>query len=263
MKYIDMFGVHISSTNVNSACETIERWIINREKTYICVAPASTIVDCQRNKEYLKIVNNAGMVTPDGMPLVWLGKLKGDRGIQRTYGPDLMLALCEISQKKGYKHYLYGGSPCISQLLEAGLKERFSDLNIVGRFSPPTIPIHAEESAEVIEEINRADPDVLWVGLGSPKQDFWMYRHREKLNVPVMIGIGAAFDFIAGTKRQAPKWMQKSGLEWLFRLITEPRRLWKRYILGNSIFIYLICKELISGRLLKEKIETRSGREEA
>lgn len=255
MKYIDISGVRVSSVNINSACEIIEQWIINRERTYICIAPVSTIVDCQTNKEYLKIVNNAGMITPDGMPLAWLGKLRGDKDIQRTYGPDLMLTLCGISQKKGYKHYLYGGTGNTCQLLEGILKKQFPNLDIVGSFSPPYRPIHTEENAEIIEEINRANPDILWVGLGSPKQDFWMSRHREKLNVPVMIGIGAAFDFLSGNKKQAPKWMRDNGLEWLFRLISEPRRLWKRYIVGNSLFLYLIYKEFISGRLLRREDE--------
>jgi len=252
-KYINIFGIHVSSINLNSACEIIERWIENKQKVYVCIVPVSTIVSCQSDKKYLEIVNNADMVTPDGMPLVWLGRLKGNKNIQRTYGLDLMLALCKISQKKGYRHYLYGGQDSTLALLENKLKERFRDLNIVGKFSPPYRSINTLENDEIIEEINRANPDILWVGLGSPKQDYWVYQHRNKLNVPVMIGIGAAFDFLAGTKLQAPRFMRNSGFEWLFRLITEPKRLWKRYLIGNSIFLWLFLKEFVKIKILRKK----------
>jgi len=156
-----------------------------------------------------------------------------------------MIALCGQGQKKGYKHFLYGGSKSTCSLLKTVLKRRFPDIDIVGEYAPPFRPQHVQEDAKVVDEINRLSPDVLWVGLGSPKQDYWMYHHRDKLNVPVMVGVGAAFDFIAGTKKQAPVWMRKLGLEWLFRLCSEPKRLWKRYLIGNAHFIYLLIKSAI------------------
>ena len=242
---INILGVKVAVTNLTSTCQTIEDWIRGQARTYVCIAPVSTIVDCQTDPEYREIVNNSGMTTPDGMPLVWLGKLKGNKMIQRTYGPDLMLSLCDLSQKKGYKHYFYGGSVKTNHLLAGKLKDRFPQLNIAGSFSPPLRDIHAGETEDILEQINRVKPDILWIGLGSPKQDYWMAHHRDRLNVPVMIGVGAAFNFLAGTKPQAPLWMRRLGLEWFFRLCCEPKRLWKRYLVGNTKFVYMLIKDFI------------------
>jgi len=238
MEWIDVCGVRVSAINIPLACDIIGSWIKERRKAYVCVAPVSTIVECQENKDYRQIVNGANMVTPDGMPLVWCGKWQGSKVINRTYGADLMLALCDISQKEGYRHYFYGGTDFALQNLETRLKERFPRLVVVGKYAPPFRELTAEEDEQFIAEINRLNPDILWVGLGSPKQDFWMVRHRESLNVPAMVAVGAAFDFLSGVKRQAPRWMQRSGLEWIFRLCCEPRRLWKRYLVGNTKFLY-------------------------
>ncbi len=243
MESIDICGVRVSAVNLASACDSVSGWIGEGTKTYVCVVPVSTIVACQSDTNYLDVINNAGMATPDGMPLVWLGQWRGYRDIRRTYGPDLMLALCDLSQKRGYRHFLYGGSRETSQLLEDLLKKQFPHLNIVGRLSPPSRPLHTPEDPQAIEEINRTNADILWVGLGSPKQDFWMAQHRPQLTVPVMIGVGAAFDFLAMTKKQAPRWMQQAGLEWFFRLCCEPKRLWRRYLIGNSKFIYYLLQD--------------------
>jgi len=252
MKRIDICGVPVSAVNLGMACEILDGWIKGRKKSYVCVAPVSTIVDSQVEAEYRKVINEADMVTPDGMPLVWMGKLRGYKDIGRTYGPDLMLALCGQGQKKGYKHFLYGGSKNTCSLLKTVLKEKFPDIDIVGEYAPPFRSDYVQEDAKVVDEINRLSPDVLWIGLGSPKQDYWMQHHRDQLDVPVMVGVGAAFDFIAGTKKQAPKWMRQVGLEWLFRLFSEPRRLWKRYLVGNTQFVYLLIKHAITARLRKK-----------
>jgi N-acetylglucosaminyldiphosphoundecaprenol N-acetyl-beta-D-mannosaminyltransferase len=240
---INILGVEIGELNLDLACQALDLWIKATSKAYVCVAPVSTIVDCQENPEYKAIVNGADMVTPDGMPLVWLGKLKGRKDIERTYGPDLILKFCALSQEKGYKHYFYGSTAETNQMLIVKLREQFSNLNIVGHFAPPFRNVSEKENPFVLEEINRANPDVLWVGLGSPKQDYWMRDHRDKLNVPVMVGVGAAFDFLAGVKKQAPVRMQRCGLEWFFRLWCEPKRLWKRYLVGNTKFIYWILRD--------------------
>ncbi len=249
MKSINICDVPVSSVNINQACETIDGWIQARKRTYICVAPASTIVDSQSDHSYKKVLDNADMITPDGMPLVWAAKLMGDKNIERTYGPDLLLALCERGQEKGYGHYFYGGMESTCSLLGNVLKKKFSNIDIRGYYAPPFRPSHAQEDEEIIGRINGLNADVLWVGLGSPKQDYWMYEHREKLNVPVIIGVGAAFDFIAGVKRQAPWWMQRCGLEWFFRLCSEPKRLWRRYLIGNTRFIYLLMRHAVKARL--------------
>jgi N-acetylglucosaminyldiphosphoundecaprenol N-acetyl-beta-D-mannosaminyltransferase len=243
--FLNILGVKIAATNLQLACQSIDRWIKERHKTYVCIAPVATIVDCRRDPKYRKVVNNAGMTTPDGMPLVWIGRLRGKKSTQRTYGPDLMLAFCQLSQTGGCRHYFYGGNPETNNRLMERLQNRFPGIKIAGNFSPPLRGIGELEQEDVIERINHANPDILWVGLGSPKQDYWMSNHRDKLNVPVMVGVGAAFDFIAGTKPQAPRWMQRSGLEWLFRLCCEPKRLWKRYLIGNSQFIWYLLKDTL------------------
>jgi N-acetylglucosaminyldiphosphoundecaprenol N-acetyl-beta-D-mannosaminyltransferase len=247
--YFDVCGVHVSTINLDVACHTIEEWIMRKEKQYVCVAPVSTIVDCQTNKEYLEIVNKAGMVTPDGMPLVWLGKLSGNHVIERTYGPDLMMSVCRLSEQKGFKHYLYGGTPEGILSLKNKLLERFPKLNIVGTYAPPFRAGNLKEEDAVIDQINQLNPDILWIGLGSPKQDFWMSRHRPQLNAPVMLGVGAAFDYLPGIKKQAPRWMQRSGTEWFFRLSQEPRRLWKRYLIGNTKFLFYITRDWVEKTL--------------
>jgi len=248
MTSFDILGVKISAVNLSSAAQQIEEWIAAKNKTYVCVAPVSTVMDCQDDADYLRIVNNAGMVTPDGMPVVWLGRRKLGTIVERTYGPDLMTLLCRLSEDKGYKHFFYGGSAEASRLLVENLQKRFPKLRIVGQYAPSFLAPKQKEKPDVIAQINAAQADVLWIGLGSPKQDYWMAMHRAELNVPVIVGAGAAFDFLAGTKPQAPRWMQRSGLEWVFRLCCEPRRLWKRYLLGNTRFVYLLLKNKFFNR---------------
>lgn len=238
----DVLGVKVSAVNLNKAFTLISEWVENKVKSYVCVAPVSTIISCQENKDYKNIVNNASMVTPDGMPLVWIAKSQGYGQVSRTYGPDLMLEVCGRGQDKGFRHYLLGGTEHVNEMLETALRKRFPDINIAGRFSPP-FSDELQEDMNLIDMVNDANPDILWVGLGSPKQDFWMSQHRDRIMAPVMIGVGAAFDFLAGVKPQAPLWMQRWGLEWIFRLCCEPKRLWKRYLIGNSKFIWLLAMQ--------------------
>ncbi len=244
LDFFKILGVKVSVLDLNKAFKYIDFLITQKKRAYVCVAPVSTIVDCQRDAEYRKVVNGADMVTPDGMPLVWFAKRAGYAQIKRTYGPDLMDLTCDLGQEKGYRHYFYGGAPETVEALEKILKKKYPKLNIVGKYSPPFRAKAQIEDKKIIDDINRADPDVLWVGLGAPKQDYWMVKNRELFNAPVMVGIGAAFDFLSGKKSQAPKWMQKSGLEWFFRLCCEPKRLWKRYCIGNSLFIFYLFKSL-------------------
>lgn len=248
LKSIDVLGVHISVVDIPLACAYIEDCIAHQKRIYICIAPVSTVVDCQKDTDYRRIVNGAGMATPDGVPLVWLGKLRGEKTIERTYGPDLMHAFCGLSQQKGYRHYFFGGTRENNDLLVERLKVNFPGLEIAGSYAPALRSTGEMEEDSLLDQINAAKPDILWVGLGSPKQDYWMYNHRDKLNVPVMVGVGAAFDFIAGTKPQAPCWMRRSGLEWFFRLCCEPRRLWKRYLIGNSRFVWYLLRDALKKR---------------
>jgi len=255
INHFQLLGVNVAVTNLSLTTEFIEQKIAAGEKAYICIAPVSTIVDCQNSEKYKKIINQAGLTTPDGMPLVWIGRRRGNENIDRTYGPDLLPYVCQETQAKGYRHFFYGGTKETSQKLVKRLQHIFPSLNIVGAYAPDFIDHTTIESAEILDLINKARPDILWVGLGSPKQDYWMAAHRDKLNVSVMIGVGAAFDFIAGTKPQAPRWMRRAGLEWLFRLVAEPRRLWKRYLFGNTQFLYLLFLDLFKPRKQKDVVK--------
>jgi len=177
------------------------------------------------------------LVVPDGMPLVWLGRRRGHHLPRRVYGPDLMLEFCEKTAGRGYRHFFYGGEPDVPERLADSLKRRFPTMEVCGTFSPPFRSLGPEEDQEIVTMISRAAPDVLWVGLGTPKQERWMHEHRDKLHVPVLVSVGAAFDLLSGRRNQAPRWMREHGLEWLFRLLQEPRRLWRRYLIDGTRFV--------------------------
>ncbi len=240
LKSVCLLRVKVSRVNLASAKEQICQWIGQGVKAYVCVAPVSTLVEARRHPQYAQVLNEASMVTPDGMPVVWLAKLKGCAEVGRTYGPDLMRELC---RQTGLRHFFYGGTEQILALLCAHLKKDVPGINIVGVFSPPFRDHATLEGPDIIARINQAKPDIVWVGLGSPKQDYWMRLNRGRLDAPVLAGVGAAFDFMAGTKPQAAVWMQESGLEWLFRLCCEPGRLWKRYLIGNFLFLFYLLKD--------------------
>jgi N-acetylglucosaminyldiphosphoundecaprenol N-acetyl-beta-D-mannosaminyltransferase len=225
---------------MSEALNTIEGWIARGEQHYVCVTGVHGVMESQRDPELRRIHNAAGLVTPDGMPLVWLSRLAGHRQVERVYGPDLMLACCRRSEVAGYRNFFYGGAGGVPERLIARLLEKFPDLRITGTYSPPFRKLTPLEDDEVVRVINLAAPDILWVGLSTPKQERWMSDHLGRLKAPVMIGVGAAFDFHAGLKRQAPPWVQQSGLEWLFRLLTEPRRLWRRYLYNNPVFLWKV-----------------------
>jgi N-acetylglucosaminyldiphosphoundecaprenol N-acetyl-beta-D-mannosaminyltransferase len=241
----NILGVKISAINMKNALSAVGLAIKEKEKIYISVCPVSTIMECRKNAKAFESVNAADLATPDGMPVVWLGKLKGYKNIRRVYGPDLMLEICRLSERRGYKNYFYGSTIKVLSGLSENLKRTFPALVVSGTYSPPFRDLSVAEEGQAVENINKDNPDILWVGLGSPKQDIWMYRNRDKLNASAIIGVGAAFDFLSGIKPQAPKWMRGIGLEWLFRFSAEPQRLWRRYLIGNSLFICLLIAELI------------------
>jgi N-acetylglucosaminyldiphosphoundecaprenol N-acetyl-beta-D-mannosaminyltransferase len=243
----NILGVGVSAINPAQALQTIDGWIHRREQKYVCVTGVHGIMESQRDTKLKEIHNHAGLVTPDGMPLVWLSRLKGFRWVERVYGPDLMLAICEQSLVKGYRHYFYGGAKDVAEKLVTRLTRQFSGLQIAGFWSPPFRPLTRDEDEELIQLMNGTQPDIVWVGLSTPKQEYWMHQHLGRVRAPVMIGVGAAFDFHAGVKRQAPRWMQKSGLEWSFRLLTEPRRLWRRYLINNPMFLWMVLLQALGG----------------
>ena len=242
---VNILGVRMSAINMPQALSIIDGWIAHRQQHYVCITGVHGIIESQRDEGLRRIHNEAGLVTPDGMPLVWLGRLHGHAHVERVYGPDLMLAVCEQSLSKGYRHFFYGGGEGVPTLLTTNLRRRFPSLQVVGGYSPPFRPLSGAENEQIVDAINEAAPDIVWIGLSTPKQERWMAEHLGRLAAPVLIGVGAAFDFHSGLKKQAPRWMQRSGLEWLFRLATEPRRLWRRYLVNNPLFVVLVVLQVL------------------
>ncbi len=245
---VNILGVGVSAINMAQTMDTIEGWIARGQQHYICITGVHGVMESQRDENLRRTHNSAGLVTPDGMPLVWLARFRGLRHVERVYGPDLMLTLCKRSVSKGYRHFLYGGADGVPEQLANNLRGRFPELRIVGAYSPPFRVLTDEEDERVVRMINKTNPDIVWVGLSTPKQERWMEGHVHRLTAPVLIGVGAAFDFHSGRKKQAPRWMQRGGLEWLFRLATEPRRLGCRYLVNNPLFVLLVLQQVLGLR---------------
>jgi N-acetylglucosaminyldiphosphoundecaprenol N-acetyl-beta-D-mannosaminyltransferase len=230
-------GVGISVLNLKTALAAIADAVQGRRKGYLCVTGVHGVMEAQEDAAFKTILNNAFLCTPDGMPMVWAGKLAGHREMSRVYGPDLLLDVCAWSEESGCTHFFYGGADGVADLLAQKLKAKFPKLAVVGTFTPPFRPLTAEEVAKLQGQVAAAKPDILWVGLSTPKQEKFMAEFLPKLDVTLMVGVGAAFDFLSGRVRQAPRWMQRSGLEWFYRLCSEPRRLAKRYFRNNPLFV--------------------------
>jgi len=244
---VNILGINVSAIDMAQAIAMVNGWIATREKSYVCVTPAHAVMDAYRDPQLRRVFNASGMTTPDGMAIVWLLKLRGYRSVTRVYGPDLMLGVCRDGVARGYRHFLYGGGEGVANALGTELRARLDGLRIVGRYTPPFRDLTDAEDRMVLETINATSPDVVWVGLSSPKQERWMAAHLGKVQAPVMIGVGAAFDFLSGRMRQAPLWMQRGGLEWLFRLMSEPKRLWPRYR-QYPAFVFLAMLQLLGLR---------------
>jgi N-acetylglucosaminyldiphosphoundecaprenol N-acetyl-beta-D-mannosaminyltransferase len=241
---INVLGVGVSAINIPIATEEIGRWIVEDRREYVCVTGMHGIVESSRDAELKRIHNRAGLVTPDGMPLVWLLWWYGHRVADRVYGPDFMSAVFERGVRGGWRHFLYGARPETLERLEANLRARFPGCLIVGKYSPPFGPISQEEDEKIVSAIQQSDADIVWVGLSTPKQEIWMAGHSSRLPAKALIGVGAAFDFHAGMVRQAPRFVQRSGFEWMFRLATEPRRLWRRYLGNIPVFVWQLMLQL-------------------
>jgi N-acetylglucosaminyldiphosphoundecaprenol N-acetyl-beta-D-mannosaminyltransferase len=248
----DILGVQVSAINMGMALQAIDRWIAVRHRTYVCVSGVHGVMESHRDAAVRRAHNQAGLVTPDGMPLVWLLKLSGYRFVERVYGPDLMLATFAWSETRGYRHFLYGTTDATLERLTSRLSQRFPRSQIVGRYSPPFRPLSSAEADDAVAAINRSGADIVWVGLSTPAQERWMAEIRSRLEAPVLIGVGAAFNFHAGIVRQAPRIIQRSGLEWLFRLLQEPRRLWRRYLKNNPMFVALVIAQKIGMKRFPE-----------
>src|SRR5580700_6704411 len=216
-KLVNVLGVGISVLNLQTALDEIAATVRTRHQGYICVTGVHGVMEAQADENFRRILNGAFLCTPDGMPMVWAGKLNGHREMRRVYGPDLLPAVCALSESNPCRQFFFGGADGVAELLAETLKAKFPKLEIVGTFTPPFRPLNAAEEKQFVETIRAARPDILWVGLSTPKQEKFMAEFLPKLDVTLMIGVGAAFDFLSGRVRQAPRWMQRGGLEWFYR----------------------------------------------
>lgn len=245
---VNLLGVGVMPTNIPDAVATLERWRDEGRREYVCCVCVDGVATAQRDEEVRRALNRSGLAVPDGMPLVWWSRASGLRGTRRVTAADLLDAMCALGVERRRRHFFYGASPEVLERMVARLRSRFPGLIVAGYRSPPFRALTEEEDAADVAAINEARSDYVWVGLGMPKQEKWMASHVGRISATALIGIGAAFDFSAGTKPRAPLWMQCSGLEWLFRLITEPRRLARRYLIGNAIFLVLALQQALGFR---------------
>jgi N-acetylglucosaminyldiphosphoundecaprenol N-acetyl-beta-D-mannosaminyltransferase len=233
----------VHRTDMERATAAVQDAIDKGEGGYICFANVHTVVTARHDLALRDAINGALLALPDGKPLSVLAQQRGLRDVERVAGPDFMAHfLCTASKRR---HYFYGSTPETLARLITNVRRRYPDAEIVGSYSPPFRALTPEEQQTVVDQIQSARPDVVWVGLGAPKQEYWMAQHREKLQPALLLGVGAAFDFLAGTVSRAPRWMGDAGLEWLYRLACEPRRLWHRYLLNNTLFVYYLVSEKI------------------
>ena len=245
----DILGVPIAMTDYAQAMDVMDAMVDQRERGYVCAAPVHAIMVAQDDPDMYAALRRSTLTVPDGMPLVWAANMLGERLPDRVYGPELMLRYDDRCAERGHRVWLYGGRDQGSLVqLALSIRRRHPDIKIVGGYSPPFRQLNAEEEDYVVEQINGSKPDVLWVGVGVPKQEKWMARMRDRLEVPVMCGVGAAFDFHAGRINQAPRWMQERGLEWTYRIAQEPRRLLPRYLYINHRFMASYTRQILLER---------------
>jgi N-acetylglucosaminyldiphosphoundecaprenol N-acetyl-beta-D-mannosaminyltransferase len=242
---VNILGVGVSAVSMSEAVRRTEVLLDeDKQKGYICVTGVHGIMEAQGDEEFRKILNRSFLTTPDGMPTVWMGHLHGYKSMTRVYGPDYMLEVCRESVARGYRHFLYGGKPGVAEELRAELMRRFPGITIAGTYTPPFRPLNAEEEEDLKAQLVASKADILWCGLSTPKQERFMAAYSDKLPVQLMVGVGAAFDLLSGNLKEAPDWMKRSGLQWFYRLLMEPKRLWKRYLGNNPRFVWLTMLQL-------------------
>jgi N-acetylglucosaminyldiphosphoundecaprenol N-acetyl-beta-D-mannosaminyltransferase len=230
--------------NMDDAVRLSDSHIHAGERSYICITGVHGVMEAQSDLNFRSILNHSFITAPDGMPTVWIGRAQGHSKMSRVYGPDFMLRMCELSMTRGYRHFLYGGTPGVVDRLAQNLSRHYPGLQIAGTYTPPFRALNTSEERELLQQVEDSKPHILWVGLSTPKQERFMADYVGRLNVPLMVGVGAAFDIHTGGIADAPAWMKNSGLQWLHRLIQEPRRLGKRYLVNNPKFIWKITLQL-------------------
>ena len=253
---VDVLGVRVSVQGLDETAARIVGIAAARRSddgpAYACATSVHGLIEASRDPEFRRILNTATIVTADGMPLVWFGRLSGHRSMKRVYGPTLMKLVCARAARAGVRHFFYGGAPGVADDLANAMAQEFPGLEVAGTYCPPFRQLSQMETEQVAEAINGSNADMVWVGLSTPKQERWIHAMRPKLRVKMLVSVGAAFDFHTGGVLQAPEWIQPMGLEWLFRLVQEPRRLWRRYAYNNPRFLWLAALQLAGIKKFKE-----------
>lgn len=247
-EYANVLGVRISAINMELAVKLAEEWITAGKPGYVCVTGVHGVMEAKRDPELLRIFNHAAIATPDGMPLTWVGRLQGFTQMDRVFGPDFMMELCQLSVARGYRHFLYGGKPGVAQVLGDAMQRKFPGLQVAGTYTPPFRSLTPDEERELVEQVMQAHPHIFWVGLSTPRQERFMAQYVERLQVPLLVGVGAAFDFLTGGIRDCSTWIKRAGLQWLHRLAQDPKHLWRRYLMNNPAFLCHIAWQLASFR---------------
>jgi N-acetylglucosaminyldiphosphoundecaprenol N-acetyl-beta-D-mannosaminyltransferase len=233
----NVLGVGVSAINMEHALSLFESWLSNGVRGYVCVTGVHGVMEAQKDPHFRRILNESLLTTPDGMPTVWVGKLQGFYGMDRVFGPDLMAQFCKFSCSRGYTHFLYGGGLGTATRLKDVLTARFPGLRVVGTYTPPFRPLTTEEERALLQQVSSVKPDIFWIGLSTPKQERFMAEYLHKIEAKIMVGVGAAFDYHTGAIRDSSDWVKKAGLQWLHRLLQDPARLSKRYLINNPKFL--------------------------
>ncbi len=243
---ISVLGVPVSVLTMEAAVTHIMGYVERRQAQYVCIRDVHGVMRAVYDPEIMRAHHNAAMVAPDGMPLVWISRWRTGLETGRVNGADLVDTLCHAGQGSGLRHFFYGGKPGIAEAMIEKLRAKYRNICVVGSYSPPFRPLTEEEDREIVARINASGAQVVWVGISTPKQELWMQDHVDRIRYATLIGVGAAFDIHSGAIARAPKWMQRNGLEWLFRLSTEPRRLWRRWLVLAPIFVIMVIGEQVT-----------------
>jgi N-acetylglucosaminyldiphosphoundecaprenol N-acetyl-beta-D-mannosaminyltransferase len=256
--HADVLGVKVSAINLKLAVELADEWVATGIPGYVCVTGVHGVMEAQSDSEFRRILNQACINTPDGMPMSWIGHLQGFRKMNRVFGPDFMTAMCRLSVERGYRNFLYGGKPGVAELLNETLQKKFPGLQVVGTYTPPFRHLTPEEEAEILAQVAESKPHILWVGLSTPKQERFMAQYVDRLHVPLLVGVGAAFDYHSGRIRDCSEWIKRAGLQWLHRLMQDPR-LWRRYLRNNPAFLWHIAWQLSGLRRYPRSLKTHAS----
>jgi N-acetylglucosaminyldiphosphoundecaprenol N-acetyl-beta-D-mannosaminyltransferase len=240
----NVLGVAVSAIDLESAVSLASRWVDAGDPGYICLTGVHGVMEAKADAAFRHILNSATINAPDGMPMTWVGRLQGFRQMDRVFGPDFMATMCRLSVQRGYRHFLYGGQPGVAELLRENLHAKFPGIQICGTHTPPFTSLTPEQEREIIDRVRESKPHIVWVGLGTPKQERFMAQYVDRFQVPLLVGVGAAFDYHTGRIRDCSRWVKRAGLQWAHRAMQDPARLGKRYLRNNPAFLWHIAIQL-------------------